>query len=447
MKVSKQSQKNLRLANLAFVALFLVIVGLLQWLNETYHMRFDWTAGSRHSLSDASVAVVKNLDKPVHIAAFVSERSGRRHIIKDLVERYQKVKADIDLEFVDTDKNPDRVRKENILVDGELIVRYGDAKESLTKITEDGLTNALTRIGHRGERWLVFLSGHGERSPDRQANFDLSIWAGELRKRGFQTKALSLGENPQIPTNTTALVIAGPRTRLLNGEVKTIRDYVKNGGNLVWFNDPGKLLGLAPLAEELGLEFYKGMIIDPTTSSITGRASALLLANYNNHPIVKNFDQQTLFFSATGVNYQKSGSWDAQVFLDTRENTWVETGTLRGRLQFDKGQDIAGPISLGLSLSRDHKEKGSQRIVIMGDGDFLSNAYLGNGGNLDLGLSVINWVSGDDDYVSIPVRTAMDQGLELSTVAMASLVVVFLMLFPIALLGGGVFVWLRRRKR
>lgn len=447
MKVSKQSLQKLRLANLAFVALFLVVIGLLQWLSESYHLRFDWTASNRHSLSDASVAVLDKLDKPVQITAFVSNKSNRSKIIKDLVERYQKFKPDIDLEFVDTDKSPDRVRAENILVDGELVIRYGDAKESLTKLTEDGLTNALTRIGHRGERWVVFLSGHGERSPDRQANFDLSIWSGELRKRGFQTKALSLGENPQIPANTTALVIAGPRTRLLDGEVKIIRKYIKKGGNLLWFGDPGSLHGLAPLAEDLGIEFHKGMIIDPKTSTLTGRASALILASYNNHPIVKNFNQQTLYFSATGINHQKNDSWKPQVFLDTSESTWVETGALRGRLQYDRGQDILGPISLGLTLSRDHKEKGGQRIVIVGDGDFLSNAYLGNGGNLDLGFSIINWVSGDDDYVSIPIRTAVDQGLTMSTAVMVSLVVIFLVVLPLALLGGGVLVWFRRRKR
>lgn len=447
MKVSATSRKQLRLNNIIFVLLFLLAVGLLQWLSKDYSLQFDWTQNSRHSLSEATITALSKLDKPLKIVAFASVRQGQRKVMSEFIARYQRHKPDLTLEFVDPDKEPERVRSAGVQFDGELLIEFGGSRETITKLTEEALTNALTRLGHRGERWVVFLGGHGERSPDGKANFDLSDWTKQLRKRGFSTKALQLGENPQIPQNTTVLVLAGPRTNLLAGEVKAIQGYIENGGNMLWLGDPDKLYGLEPLAEQLGIEFQSGVLVDPSSQIITGSATAIVIANYNNHPVVKNFTDITLFPDTAGIQYQTLEGWKADIVLDTRETTWSESGTLQGRVQYDKGKDIPGPLNIAIALTRDQKDKPQQRVLVTGDGDFLSNTYLGNGGNLDLGLSLVNWLSRDDNYVSIPVRTTRDRNLDFSRNTQYTIVGVFLFVLPLALITGGILVWLRRRKR
>jgi ABC-type uncharacterized transport system involved in gliding motility auxiliary subunit len=86
-------------------------------------------------------------------------------------------------------------------------------------------------------------------------------------------------------------------------------------------------------------------------------------------------------------------------------------------------------------------------VAIVGDGDFLSNAFLGNGGNLDLGLNLINWLSSDDELIAIPARTAPDTQLILSDTAVLVIGVGFLALLPLGLALTGVLVWYRRRRR
>lgn len=88
-----------------------------------------------------------------------------------------------------------------------------------------------------------------------------------------------------------------------------------------------------------------------------------------------------------------------------------------------------------------------QRIVVIGDGDFLSNAYLGNGGNLDLGINMVQWLSRGDALINIPAKIAPDRTLELSPLASGSIAVGFLFLLPGALLGAGALVWFKRRSR
>jgi ABC-type uncharacterized transport system involved in gliding motility auxiliary subunit len=448
MRISRESRRQLRLAGSSFILLFLLAIGLGLWLSHEYHTQFDWTAAGQNSLSETSRLLLQKLDKPVKITAFATEQPELRAGIRNLVGRYQQHYPGITLEFIDPDKDPARVRAANVNYDGELQVEYNGARESLQQPSEETLTNALARLGRGGERWIVFLSGHGERSPDSQANHDLSTWAQQLNKRGLKTRSLLLGENTQIPHNTSTLIIAGPRVKLQPGEVKQITAFLSSGGNLLWLNDPGPQQGLAPLSEMLGIEFEPGVIVDPVSQAFTGGASAtfVVVTQYGRHPAVRDFRLTSLFPEAAGIRTHRVEGWNAEMLLDTSVSAWSETGAPDDSARFDQGKDIHGPLSVGVALTHAHEGR-EQRVLVMGDGDFLSNTYIGNGGNLDLGMNLVNWVSGDDIYLNIPSHTANDIQLDLSPSAIAGIRLFFVILLPLALMSGGMIIWWRRRRR
>ncbi|MEK7759404.1 MAG: GldG family protein, partial [Pseudomonadota bacterium] len=257
MLTNRKSRFQLRLASTSFVVLLLTIVGLLMWLSRDVHLQFDWTRNHRNTLSEASRTLLATLDKPVQLTAYARDTEGVRQNIAELVARYQKYKKDIVLEYVNPDTDPARVRAAGVRLDGELVVEYNGRKENLSQLSEEAFTNALVRLGRGGERWIIFVSGHGERSPDRQANFDLSTWAAQLAKRGLKTRSLALGGQNAIPQNTSVLVIASPRVKFLAGEVKQIEQYLARGGNLLWLAEPGPLQGLERVAESLGVELQR----------------------------------------------------------------------------------------------------------------------------------------------------------------------------------------------
>lgn len=448
MSRTPRDKWQLRFANAIFVALFLVAIGLLQWASREFHWQVDLTQNQRYALSPASVAAIEKLKGPVTVTAYASKRGRTRQVIRLVIGRYQKHKPDLKLTFVDPDTEPEKVRAAGVQFEGEIVIAYGDARETVppSSLTEENLTNAFVRLGHRGERWLVFLAGHGERSPDREANFDLSTWSKQLGKRGFKTRALELGETPTIPKNTTALVIAGPRTDLLAGEINAIENYVKRGGNLLWLLDPGPLHGLEPLGELLGVELQPGVIVDPASQLLAGDPTALVITDYGAQPIVRNFHQSTVFPQAAALSLKLPKGWKSDILLDTRDTAWSETGPLNGEVRLDKGKDIAGPLVVGAALTRDVDGR-EQRVVVIGDGDFLSNSFIGNGGNLELGMSIANWLSQDEAYVNIPVRTVRDRGLTLSKTEQIAIGALFLVFLPLGLLGGGIGIWWRRRRR
>jgi ABC-type uncharacterized transport system involved in gliding motility auxiliary subunit len=134
--------------------------------------------------------------------------------------------------------------------------------------------------------------------------------------------------------------------------------------------------------------------------------------------------------------------WDEVALLTSNPQTWSETGSLDDeKIEYNEGKDIEGPFEIAVALQRD-----KQRVVIVGEGDFLSNAFLQFGGNLNLGLKMINWLSQDDSFIDIPAKAAADLKLELSSNAVLLLGMLFLLVLPLILISIGISVWLRRRK-
>lgn len=457
MLVTRKTRWRLRADNLVFTVLFLAVVGLLAFLSTRYHLQADWTAGGRNSLSAASAELLGRLEAPIRITAYAREDDLLRETIRDLVDRYRREKGDVGLEFVNPDEVPDRVRELGITMDGELIVRYEGRTEHVQSHTEEALSNALQRLARAGERFLVFLTGHGERAPLGQANHDLGDFGRHLEQRGFNLQSLNLAEAGAIPENTSVLVVAGPQVDLLPGEVERLRAYLEGGGNLLWLHDPGPARGLAPLAEALGVAFPPGTIVDPTTRLFgIDHPAMVLVTGYPFHPVTRDFDLLTVFPQATPVTVDAPEGWEARALLTSSPNAWAETGELAGEVRFQEDQDLPGPLDIGFALTRPREPAPdapaddaapAQRVAVLGDGDFLSNSFLGNGGNLDLGFNLVNWLASDDRLLAIPAKTAPDTRLALGEGASMAIGFGFLFALPAGLLGAGIAIWLRRRRR
>jgi len=456
MKVTLKSRRLMFVQNMLFVLLFLGAIGLVGWLSTQYNYHADWTENGRNTLSQSSVALLGEMSQPVVITVFVRETPMLRKHINELVARYQRYKSDIRLQFINPDAEPQRVREMNITTEGEMVIESGGQQARTRQISEEGISNALQKVLRGGERKVAFLQGHGERDFVTEANYDLSAWAQQLQLKGAQLFGLNLASVEVVPDNTSLLVIAGPQAELLPGELIAIQGYLDRGGNLLWLADPGKLYGLAGIGRQMGVEFQPGTIIDPNVSQVglqlfgTDDPRMALVASYGAHPVVQGFDFNTLFPMARGIAIEEVDEWQPATLLKTLSNTWAESGEIAGSIGFDAA-DIAGPLVIGVALTRDLAgeagEPRPQRVVVIGDGDFLSNGYLGVGGNLQLAMNIANWLVSDDSLLSIPAKSASDITLEMNENELAVVGVGFLVVLPLLLFGTGFFIWWRRRRR
>lgn len=453
MKVTSSTRVQTRLQSGVFIALVITISGLLAWLSTRYVYEADWTMNNRNTLSEVSRKLLEKMPGPVTITAYASQDEGLRSPIQQLITRYQRHKADLTLNFVDPWAVPDEVRDKGIKRDGELLIKYQDRKEHVQQLSETELTTALERL-LRQDRLVLFLQGHKERSPVGNANYDLNELSKQLKSRGFNVQSLTLAHIAEIPYSAgSVFVIADPQTQLLPDEIALISDYLDKGGNLLWLIEPKSVAGLDPIAEKLGLTVQPGMIIDPSRSSYSDHPAVVKIVQYGQHATTKGLDGlMVLFPQAVSLKVTPPAGWEATSLLLTHPQAWSETDLVQGEVAFDEGKDIGGPLDLAFALHRpkpaggDTKTNEEQRVIIVGESDFLSDAFLHYSGNLDLSLHFFNWLTQEDTLIDIPAKTAPDSSLQLSIVQQFIIGLLFLIILPLSLISTGIAVWLRRRK-
>jgi len=447
LKTVSRNRLRQRLEGLLFYLLLVIAIGLAGWLSQRYQGVFDWSDRARNSLSSASQQLLSRLEAPLLIRSFAPDDAQLRQRIRAVIEPYQRARPDITLEFIDPSLQPELTRESGIRRSGELHISYQGRSENLSTLNEQQISNSIQRLIQQGQRWIATIEGHGERRLNGKANHDLGDFGVALRRKGYRIQPLQLTEQPVIPRNTALLVIAGPRVEYLPGELAVIHDYLDRGGNLLWLTDPGPQHALPSLFQELGLEILPGTVVDANAAGLgLDNPAIALVTRFPEHPATNQFRLVTLYPFAAALKAGTAAGWQTTPLLQTQPGSWNETGKLVGELQRDADQgEESGPLTLGYAFSRQLDGK-SQRLVALGDGDFLSNSYLGNGGNLDLGLNLIRWLSGDDNLLDIPARTAPDTRLDLSRTSGAIIGLGFLFILPILLFTAGLFIWWRRRR-
>ncbi len=448
MKISPHKHRQIRLKNGLVTLALLCLLGTLAWVSARYNVQTDITANSGNSLSQASQKLLQSLPDKILITAYIKKEPSLRSQVAQLIARYKRHKTDLTLSFIDPDAQPEKARELNIDGTGAIIVEYQGRTEKLNFIDESSLTNALMQLANADERWVTFLTGHGERAPDGIANFDLGQFGKELDRRKIKAQTINLATMPAIPDNSALLVLTAPAVPLLEGEIELIKRYIRQGGNLLLLTDPGNR-HLDALQQLIGLRQLPGTLVD-SSSKLYGinDPSFVLAGDYIAHPITQGFQTISLYPVTAALEISEETDFKPVVLLKSATKSWTETGPIAGKILFDAdGDEKQGPLAFAYALTRDIADKNQQRIVVVGDGDFLSNAYIGNVGNLDMGLRMINWLIHDDRFIDIPAKTATDKTLQLSQTSVAVIGFGFLVIIPLLLMATGFYIWRKRKLR
>jgi ABC-type uncharacterized transport system involved in gliding motility auxiliary subunit len=448
MKISPHKHQQIRLKNWGITLALLCLISALAWLSSRYSVETDITRNNSNSLSQASRKLLESLPGKIELTAYIKKEPALRSQIAQLVDRYKLHKADLTLTFIDPDSQPEKVRELNIDATGAFIVEYQGRTEKLNFIDESSLTNALLQLANAEERWVTFLTGHGERAPDGIANFDFGQFGKELDRRKIKAQALNLATMPDIPGNSALLVLSAPAVPLLAGEIELIKRYIQQGGNLLLLTDPGNR-HLDALLQTLGLRQLPGTLVD-SSSKLYGinDPSFVLTSNNPPHPITQGFQTISLYPVTAALEIGEETDFKAVELLKSATQSWTETGPIAGKILFDAdGNEKQGPLTFAYALTRDLDKQKQQRIVVVGDGDFLSNAYLGNVGNLDIGLRMTNWLIHDDRFINVPAKIATDKSLQLTQTSVAVIGFGFLVIIPLLLMATGFYIWRKRKQR
>jgi ABC-type uncharacterized transport system involved in gliding motility auxiliary subunit len=379
------------------IIIFLFIVGI-SCLAYQHPVTFDATHNKNNSLSAGNIALLSKLDKPLSIELFTLDKSIAEQI-QTIIIQFQEKNKNILFHVNTTPLSPQEKSNLGLHSNHHLLLTYGDRKKTMDvnilKWNQQVFSNLLQQIIQDKEPWVVFLSGHGEQDPFLQENRNLNILTTELKNKGIKIAAINLSETGVIPDNTQTLVIADNRTALLPYETNQISTYLNRGGNLLWLVNPNTTHGLEKLVESLGITWIEGTIFDYQAHTMgTPDPAISIITQYPSHPITHQLNMLTVFPWSTPFEYSKALTlgWKVTPLLNTNAKTIIKNE-----------QNLQGPFTIGAAFT-----KGNQRVVVIGNGHFLSNSAIHHYGNLTLANNIFNWLNNTDVLLTANYKPAID---------------------------------------
>jgi len=423
MKINRKFRFQMMAQSWVFLVLFVVVIFMVGYLTNEYRVAKDVTQANRNLLTRGSVEVLDQMNGPVDITVYATEDEASsgdtfRKVMAGFISRYQREKKDIYLKFINPASDPKLAQEANIKQDGEVVVEYNKRSEHIfPPISEKDMTNLLVRLSRTNTKPVMFLDGHGERHLQGIKNHDLGEFGKKLESKGFKFANPDLTIAQDVPSNGAMLVIAAPQVDVSEVEAKKIKVYIESGGNVLWLLDDNNLRGLDIVAEYLGITVSQGIAVDMSSAQYGADAKVAFASSYGDHPITRSFQLRTLFPEAREVDAKASYDfgWKVGRLVEVAPNGWLESskiepGVKNQKVVFDEKTDKRGPINIGVALERTYGKKG-QRVVVIGNANFLSNTFITNGGNLDFGLNIVNWLAGDDDLITIEASRLKDMNV------------------------------------
>jgi len=441
-----------------YIVVIVAVLSAANWLANRHNKSYDSTANKRYSLSEQTDKVVKGLKQNVTITYF--DRTSSFDQARDLLERYGNLSPKLSIDYVDPDKKPQVARAMGVRTYGTIYVQAGAKREEAKSLTEEEITGALIRALKSGDRNACMVTGSGEHSFDDTQRSGYSTMKDTLEHNNYKTQSVSLIEKPQVPSDCSVLIVAGPTKDYLPPEVAAIKTYVENGGRALFMVDPPLKMGqtqtsenpeLAKLLAGWGVTLDKDLVLD--TSGI-GQLFGLgpevpLVSKYESQPIVNDLKgTATVFPLAQSLDTKQVDKVTVEKLFSTSDNSYATTRLDSPEIKLDPAKDRKGPLTLAAAGKYNTGKPGAEgRFVVIGTSTWANNGFLParSLGNRDLFLNMMNWLSSDEDLIAIRPKEPENRPLTLTRAQMSNIFYSSVIGLPLLVILGGFGVWWKRR--
>jgi len=442
------------------ILLVFCLLGLANFLAYRYPQEKDFTRSQSNTLSDQTVKIVKSL--PDSVTATFYSRQPLEEDFKRLFTRYKGISSKIKIEVVDVFKEPTRAKNSGISAEHSLVLQLNGKQQIVVRPDEEKFTNALIKLVKTRDQTFCLSAGHGEKDFDSKEADGYFIIKQQLERQSYSIKNISIPKEKGIPSECTTLGLIGPTSSLFPQEAKSILDYIRSGGRVLFaidvsFDGVSRHKEFENLLKSIFIEPINAMIVDPQSRYFGTDASvAPILSFSRTHSITKDLIQQQVkplyvpFARPLLIGEKLSKGLKATWLAQSTDKSWGETdfkSLNAGQVKPDAG-DIKPPHNIAVALEGKigDDQKTDMRAVVFSSSFFATNQFVTKGANLDFFLNAASWLMKDENMISIR-KTDQDSGrLELTAETGRAIFLFVVLLIPLAMTGIGFAIWMRRKK-
>lgn len=469
--------------NAVLVGVFVVVItGLIVDLAGRFHVRVDLSADRVATLDADTLDALAEVDAHEGTVEVIATSHQRRQAdnrfkdrrIKDLLRELRANTSNLRTTFIDLDRERQLAESLEISSYGTLAVRTAEYRVDFRTrevFRRSGPIDAEGKnLEFRGEalvargiqqvlsgeaRKVYVLAGHGEPSlKDAGGPEGLSRLSEVLDRQGWDVKALDLLRDrddagaPEVPEDADAVLIVAPKTRFDPSEDDALRAYLRRGGGIGVFLEPG--LPVPNVLDPLGIGIPEGVAFD--------RPSLVpyddwWLPEYGLHSIVEEMsveDIKTVYGRGVALRHERRTGLQVDVLLRSSRRGWLEREPERAPADLDFGVDEPGPVDVAYAVSVAGGTPVADtpaRVVVVGDATGISNELMDRLGNPTFAVNAVRWLVRDDERMTLVGQPGRQRRIEASPETLSTIGWLVIGVWPmLAVLLGGVVWWLRRSR-
>ncbi len=433
---------------------FIGILALINYLALKYNFEYDLTETGLFTLSDQTVKTLENIDEPVQIIGFFQTGDPRIKLAQEYLKRYSRYTPHLTYEFHDPNIEPALAQSFELGNYG-LVFVSGNNRHETPGVDEQSITSGLIRVTHDQPRKVYFITGHGEHQVDDGSEEGYSALKQALERENYQVDTLNLSSSAEaIPGDTAALILAGADRDLSDTETQIVSNWMVDGGKLMILVDPQEPVPLRQLLQEHGITVDNDFVVEDYHNSLVvlgpeglePQVLAPLVIHYPYHEITRGLKGfQSFFPFARSITLTPPQDFTKSIspILSTSSGSWAETDEQAAQPEYHEGVDFHGPLHIGAAAENSENDA---RLVVIGDAGFVTNQNVSpQMANLDLFLNSVNWLTEEEELISIRPKQAENRQLFLTPSQVNMLLFTSVIVIPLAVFAAGLGVWWKRR--
>jgi ABC-type uncharacterized transport system involved in gliding motility auxiliary subunit len=172
-----------------------------------------------------------------------------------------------------------------------------------------------------------------------------------------------------------------------------------------------------------------------------------LVTNYASQPIVDQLrGTATGFPLARSLEIKNTDKTNVQKLFDSSSTSLATSNLSSPSVNVNDPKNKKGPLTLAAAGTYNTGKENSQgRFVVIGSSTWAANRFIDFNGNNDLASNAVNWLSSDEDLISIRPKPQDDRRITMTARQLALVRAVSQFALPFAVVIVGVSVWWRRR--
>jgi ABC-type uncharacterized transport system involved in gliding motility auxiliary subunit len=172
-----------------------------------------------------------------------------------------------------------------------------------------------------------------------------------------------------------------------------------------------------------------------------------LVTSYASQPIVDQLrGTATGFPLARSLEIKNTDKTTVQKLFDSSTTSLATSNLSSPSVKVDDPKNKKGPLTMAAAGTYNTGKENSQgRFVVTGSSTWAANRFISFNGNDDLASNAVNWLSSDEDLISIRPKAPEDRHITMTTGQLSWVRAVSQFVLPFAVVIVGVGVWWKRR--